>query len=77
MARATQAAEMFGGISTACPQCFRQHITVFKLRHISDNFFRRLGEFYAYEVHEDLNRNEQCTNSGKSPDWGGPAGPPR
>jgi hypothetical protein len=68
---------MFGGISTACPQCGRQHTTVFKLRHIKDSFFRRLGEFYAFAEHEDPKNNERCDNSGKNPDWGGPARPPR
>jgi hypothetical protein len=67
---------MFGGITTACPQCGRQHVTVFKLRHISDSFFRKLGEFYQYSKHAD-DDGQECSNSGKSPDWGGPAAPPR
>ncbi len=75
MRNATQAAEVFGGISTACP-CGRQHVTVFKLRHIKDNFFRRLGEFYAFAEHDSPQTNKHCDNSGKSPDWGGPAKPP-
>jgi len=77
MARATlEIAAMFGGITTPCPQCGRQqHVTRLKLRHISDSFFQRLGEFYAYVDHEDPNRKEQCANSGKSPNWGGPAQP--
>lgn len=76
MARATlQVVDMFGGITTACPQCGRQHVTVFKLRHITDNFFRRLGEFYQYAEHTDVTGNGKCLNSGKSPNWGGPTKP--
>ncbi|HEV8666325.1 MAG TPA: hypothetical protein VN665_00560 [Candidatus Paceibacterota bacterium] len=76
MARATlEIAAMLGGITTPCPQCGRQHVTVFKLRHLKDAFFHRLGEFYAYADHTGLD-NETCTNSGKSPNWGGPAKPP-
>jgi len=75
MARATlQIVDMFGGITTACPQCGRQHITVFKLRHITDSVFGRLGQFYKYDEHTD-EKNERCINSGKHPNWGGPAEP--
>lgn len=78
MTRATlDIAGMFGGISTACPECGReQHVTPLKLRHHSDSFFRRLGELYEYVRHDDADGKE-CPNSGKSPNWGGPAKPPR
>ena len=30
-------------VRTRCPQCGRKHITVFRLRHVSDSFFVQLG----------------------------------
>ena len=77
MARATlEIAGMLGGIKTTC-SCGRNHITVFKLRHIKDDLFRRVGEFYAYAEHNVPEGDIKCANSGKSPNWGGPASPPR
>jgi hypothetical protein len=32
---------------TRCPQCGREHIIVFRLRHVSDSFFVQLGHFFT------------------------------
>ena len=49
---------------TRCPQCGRKHITVFRLRHVSDSFFVQLGHFFRYARHFDFQRLRWCTNSG-------------
>lgn len=61
-------------VTSRCPQCGREHITVFKLRHISDEMMDRLvslklGDFFRYEVHDDL-VGARCLNSAQHPDWG-------
>ncbi len=58
-------------ITTPCPVCGRQHITVFRLRHLSDSIFRKVGQYYRYAKHFDYGRDKQCSNSDKNPDWGG------
>ncbi len=57
-------------VRTRCPECGRRHVTVFRLRHISDNFFMHLGAFYRYAWHFDFRRRRLCKNSGQCPDWG-------
>jgi hypothetical protein len=52
-----------------CPQCGRKHITVFRLRHVSDSFFAQLGHFFRYAKHFDFHRLRWCTNSGQHPKW--------
>ena len=47
----------------------RKHITVFRLRHISDSFFAQLGHFFRYARHFDFRRLRRCTNSGQHPNW--------
>lgn len=59
-------------VTGRCPQCGREHITIFRLRHISDSFFARLGEFFRYAEHERPD-GATCENSDKPPEWGGPA----
>jgi len=56
-------------VQSRCPQCGREHITTWRLRHISDSMFARIGEFFRYEVHDDL-VGAQCANSNQHPDWG-------
>jgi hypothetical protein len=56
-------------VTTTCPKCGREHITVFKLRHISDSFFRKLGEGYRYARHFDFRRLRWCSNSLQHPKW--------
>jgi len=43
-------------VRTRCPQCGRKHITVFRLRHVSDSFFLQLGHFFRYARHFDFLR---------------------
>jgi len=57
-------------VRTCCPQCARKHITVFRLRHVSDSFFVHLGHFFRYARHFDFQRLRWCTNSGQHPNWG-------
>jgi len=52
-----------------CPQCGRKHITVFRLRHVSDSFFVQLGYFFRYARHFDFARLRWCSNSGQPPNW--------
>src|SRR5690242_21362176 len=52
-------------VRTRCPQCGRKHITVFRLRHVSDSFFVQLGHFFRYARHFDFQRLRWCTNSGQ------------
>jgi hypothetical protein len=33
-------------VRTRCPQCGRKHVTVFRLRHVSDSLFVHLGHFF-------------------------------
>jgi len=40
-------------VRTRCPQCGRKHITVFRVRHVSDSFFLQLGHFFRYARHVD------------------------
>jgi hypothetical protein len=56
-------------VRTRCPQCGRKHITVFRLRHVSDSFFVQLGHFFRYARHFDFQRLRWCTNSGRHPKW--------
>ena len=56
-------------VRTRCPQCGREHITVFRLRHVSDSFFVQLGHFFLYARHFDFQRLRWCTNSGQHPKW--------
>jgi hypothetical protein len=56
-------------VRTRCPQCGRKHITVFRLRHVSDSFFVQLGHFFRYANHFDFLRLRWCTNSGQHPNW--------
>jgi hypothetical protein len=56
-------------VSTRCPQCGRKHITVFRLRHVSDSFFVQLGQFFRYAKHFDFYRLRWCPNSGRHPNW--------
>ena len=56
-------------VRTRCPQCGREHITVFRLRHVSDSFFVQLGHFFRYARHFDFQRLRWCTNSGRHPKW--------
>ena len=51
-------------VRTRCPQCGRKHITVFRLRHVSDSFFVQLGHFFRYARHFDFQRLRWCINSG-------------
>jgi len=59
----------FHPITTTCPVCGREHITVFRLRHISDDFFRRVGLYYRYARHFNWRRMRWCTNSERAPNW--------
>ena len=52
-----------------CPHCGRNHITIFRLRHVSDSLFLHLGHFFRYARHFDFYRLRWCTNSDKHPDW--------
>jgi hypothetical protein len=54
---------------TRCPQCGRKHITVFRLRHVSDSFFGQVGDFFRYARHFDFPRLRWCPNSGQHPNW--------
>jgi len=56
-------------VRTRCPQCGREHITVFRLRHVSDSIFAHLGYFFRYRRHFDFRRFRWCTNSGQHPNW--------
>jgi hypothetical protein len=56
-------------ICARCPQCGRKHITVFRLRHVSDSFFVQLGYFFRYARHFDFVRLRWCPNSGQHPNW--------
>jgi hypothetical protein len=56
-------------VRTRCPQCGRKHITVFRLRHVSDSCFVQLGDFFRYAKHFDFQRLRWCTNSGQHPNW--------
>ena len=56
-------------VRTRCPQCGRKHITVFRLRHVSDSFFVQLGHFFRYARHFDFQRLRWCANSGQHPNW--------
>ncbi len=61
-------------VQTRCPKCQREHITVFRLRHISDEMLRKLsdlklGDFFCYTVHTDL-QGATCANSAQHPNWG-------
>lgn len=56
-------------VVSPCPTCGRRHITVFKLRHRSDSFFTKVGDFYRYARHFDFKRLRVCPNSAKSPQW--------
>lgn len=59
-------------VTGRCPQCGREHVTIFRLRHLSDSLFGQLGRFFQYAAHETPD-GATCENSGKSPEWGGPA----
>ena len=50
---------------TRCPQCGRKHITVFRLRHVSDSFFVQLGHYFRYARHFDFPRLRWCPISGQ------------
>lgn len=52
-----------------CPVCGRQHITVFRLRHISDSLWVRIGQSFRYAAHFDFRRMRRCANSGRNPKW--------
>ena len=56
-------------MGTRCPQCGRKHITVFRLRHVSDSIFVQLGHFFRYAKHFDFARLRWCPNSGQHPNW--------
>jgi hypothetical protein len=56
-------------VRTRCPQCGRKHITVFRLRHVSDSLFLQLGHHFRYARHLDIQRLRWCINSGQHPDW--------
>jgi hypothetical protein len=56
-------------VRTRCPQCGRKHITVFRLRHVSDSIFSHLGYFFRYAKHFDFRRLRWCTNSEQHPKW--------
>ena len=62
-------AEIKYTIRAKCPQCGRQHITVFRLRHVSDGFFVQLGQFFRFAKHIDFRRLRWCANLGQHPDW--------
>ena len=47
----------------------RKHITVFRLRHVSDGIFVQLGHFFRYARHFDFPRLRWCPNSGRHPNW--------
>jgi hypothetical protein len=51
-----------------CPQCGRKHITVFRLRHVSDSFFLQLGDYFRYARHLNFQRLRWCDNSDQHPD---------
>jgi hypothetical protein len=51
-----------------CPQCGRRHITVFRLRHVSDGWFLQLGQYFRYARHLNFQRLRWCANSGRHPD---------
>ncbi len=55
-------------VKAKCPKCNREHITVFKLRHISDSVFASLSSFFRYEEHRKEN-GRRCPNSFKPPQW--------
>jgi hypothetical protein len=48
-------------VRTRCPQRGRKHITVFRLRHVSDSFFVQLGHVFRYAKHFDFLRLRWCT----------------
>lgn len=56
-------------VKSACPVCGRKHITVFRLRHVSDSFFAPLSNFYRYARHFNFRRLRWCPNSNQSPKW--------
>ena len=56
-------------VRTRCPQCGRKHVTVFRLRHVSDSLFVHLGHFFRYARHFDFLRLRWCTASGQHPTW--------
>jgi len=56
-------------VRTRCPLCGRKHITVFRIRHVSDTFFVQLEHFFRYARHFDFHRWRWCTNSGQHPNW--------
>jgi hypothetical protein len=56
-------------VRTRCPQCGRKHVTVFRLRHVSDSLFVHLGHFFRYARHFDFLRLRWCAASGQHPTW--------
>ncbi len=57
-------------VRARCPQCGRKHITVFRLRHVSDSLFLQLGHYFRYARHLNFHGLRWCPNSGQHPDWG-------
>jgi len=60
-------------VQTRCPKCGREHITAFRLRHISDEMLKqlmslRLGDFFCYAVHTDP-QGATCPNSTQHLEW--------
>jgi len=56
-------------VEARCPKCGRDHITVFKLRHVSDSLFEAFDKFFRYATHDDAD-GAPCSNSAKHPNWG-------
>lgn len=66
--------EIVYAVKSPCPKCGRNHVTVFKLRHVSDELRVRLaslklGDLFRYAVHNGKD-GEFCLNSAQHPDWG-------
>jgi hypothetical protein len=58
-------------VRARCPRCGRKHITVLRLRHVSDSLFLHLGDYFHYARHLNFQRLRWCPNSGRNPDWRG------
>lgn len=56
-------------VTTRCPQCGRDHITAWRLRHVSDSLFAVIGDFFRYARH-DISEGVPCPSSVQRPDWG-------
>lgn len=56
-------------ITTTCPACHRNKVTVYRLKHVAERMSMRVGEFFKYSYHLDTQNKMQCPNSGKHPAW--------